>query len=193
MSLGRILIVDDHPQIRRVLRTTLIAQAYEVKDARNGEEALDLCSVRENWNLIILDMNMPGMTGNRSLPRSIRSTSDVAIIMLTVRDNEADKVSALDAGADDYVTKPFSSPELLARVRAALRRSPQTAVTGPQSIRFEDVEINFSTRRAIVNSREIRLTPKRTGPAAISDCAPERAPYTPYQAAPGGLGPGLRR
>jgi two-component system KDP operon response regulator KdpE len=158
MSSGRILVVDDDPQIRRVLRTTLIAQGYEVKDARSGEEALE--SVREGkLELIILDMNMPGMTGIE-VCRSIRSTSDVAIIMLTVRDSEADKVSALDAGADDYVTKPFSSPELLARVRAALRRLPQTAVTGPASVHFDGVEINFGTRRAIVNSREVRLTPK---------------------------------
>jgi two-component system KDP operon response regulator KdpE len=109
--------------------------------------------------VIILDMNMPGMTGIE-VCRSIRSTSDVAIIMLTVRDSEADKVSALDAGADDYVTKPFSSPELLARVRAALRRLPQTAAGGLQSVRFDNVEINFTARRAIVSSREVRLTPK---------------------------------
>ena len=158
MSSGRILVVDDDPQIRRVLRTTLIAQGYEVKDARNGEEALD-CVREGKLELIILDMNMPGMTGI-DVCRSIRSTSDVAIIMLTVRDAEADKVSALDAGADDYVTKPFSSPELLARVRAALRRLPQTAITGPQSIKFDDIEINFPARRAIVNNHEVRLTPK---------------------------------
>ena len=157
-SSGRILIVDDDPQIRRVLRTTLIAQGYEVNDERNGEEALE--SVRGGkFEVIILDMNMPGMTGIE-ICRSIRSTSDVAIIMLTVRDSEADKVAALDAGADDYVTKPFSSPELLARVRAALRRLPQTAVSGPQSVRFDNVEINFTTRRAIVSNREVRLTPK---------------------------------
>ena len=158
MSSGRILVVDDDPQIRRVLRTTLIAQGYEVKDARNGEEALQ-CVREGKLELIILDMNMPGMTGIEAC-RTIRSTSDVAIIMLTVRDSEADKVSALDAGADDYVTKPFSSPELLARVRAALRRLPQTAVSGPQSVRFDKVSINFTTRRANVDSREVRLTPK---------------------------------
>jgi len=158
MTSGRILIVDDDPQIRRVLRTTLIAQGYEVKDARNGTEALE--SIRdEKVELIILDMNMPGMTGIE-VCRSIRGSSDVAIIMLTVRDSEADKVAALDAGADDYVTKPFSSPELLARVRAALRRVTQIVGNGPQSIAFDDVEINFTTRRAIVQSREVRLTPK---------------------------------
>ena len=158
MSSGRILVVDDDPQIRRVLKATLISQGYEVRDAANGEEALEAFR-QSKLDLIILDMNMAGMTGIE-VCRSIRSTSDVGIIMLTVRDSEADKVAALDAGADDYVTKPFSSPELLARVRAALRRLLQTAVAGPQSIRFNNVEINFTTRRAIVNSREVRLTPK---------------------------------
>jgi two-component system KDP operon response regulator KdpE len=158
MSSGRILVVDDDPQIRRVLRTTLIAQGYEVKDARSGEDALD--RVREaRFDLIILDMNMPGMSGFEAC-RTIRATSDVAIVMLTVRDSESDKVDALDAGADDYITKPFSFPELLARLRAALRRQPQTAEGGPHSIRFDDVEINFATRRAMVQGREIRLTPK---------------------------------
>src|SRR6476659_1882754 len=158
MSSGRILVVDDDPQIRRVLRTTLIAQGYEVKDARNGEEALER-GRDGKFELIILDMNMPGMSWFETC-RTIRSTSDVAIVMLTVRDSESDKVDALDAGADDYVTKPFSLPELLARLRAALRRLPQSAEGGPQSVRFDDIEINFATRRAIVQAREVRLTPK---------------------------------
>src|ERR1044071_953184 len=125
MNSGRILVVDDDPQIRRVLRTTLIAQGYEVLDARSGDDALE--RVRsEKLDLVILDMNMPGMNGIETC-RSIRSNSDIAIIMLTVRDSEADKVEALDAGADDYVTKPFGAPELLARIRAALGRLPQVA------------------------------------------------------------------
>jgi two-component system, OmpR family, KDP operon response regulator KdpE len=157
MSSGRILVVDDDPQIRRVLRTTLIAQGYEVVDARSGDEALE--RVRsEKLDLVILDMNMPGMNGIETC-RSIRSSSDIAIIMLTVRDSEADKVEALDAGADDYMTKPFGSPELLARIRAALRRLPQIA-TGLQTVRVDDMEINFTTRRVTVGSKEIRLTPK---------------------------------
>jgi len=157
MSAARIIVVDDDPQIRRVLRTTLIAQGYEVADARNGEEALE--RIRgEKLDLVILDMNMPGMSGLETC-RLIRSGSDVAIIMLSVRDAEADKVEALDAGADDYITKPFGSPELLARIRAALRRLPQTT-NELQVVRFDVVEINFTTRRVVAGNREVRLTPK---------------------------------
>ena len=135
----------------------LVAQGYEILDARNGEEALE--KLRDaKVDLIILDMNMPGMSGLETC-RTIRPTSDVSIIMLTVRDAETDKVDALDAGADDYMTKPFSSPELLARIRAALRRSPQLS-TEMQVVRFDDVEINFSLRRVAVGNREARLTPK---------------------------------
>src|SRR5437016_9993570 len=150
MSSARILVVDDDPQIRRVLRTALIAQGYEVGDARNGEEAVEKLH-DEKPDLVILDMNMPRMNGLETC-RSIRATSDVPIIMLTVRDAESDKVGALDAGADDYMTKPFSSPELLARIRAALRRSPQLAGE-MQIVRFEDVEINFNLRRVVVGNR----------------------------------------
>src|SRR2546425_5785747 len=157
MSSARIVVVDDDPQIRRVLRTTLIAQGYEVVDARNGEEALKRMR-GDRVDLLILDMNMPGMSGIETC-RTIRSTSDVSIIMLTVRDAESDKVEALDAGADDYMTKPFGSPELLARIRAALRRSPQLS-TDLQVVRFDDVEINFNLRRIVVGNREARLTPK---------------------------------
>jgi two-component system KDP operon response regulator KdpE len=126
-------------------------------DARNGEEALEKLR-GEKLDLVILDVNMPGVNGLEAC-RSIRSTSDVAIIMLTVRDEEADKVAALDAGADDYMTKPFGSPELLARIRAALRRSPQLSPDA-QIVHFDDVEINFTQRRVIVGKREARLTPK---------------------------------
>ena len=157
MPSARIMIVDDDPQIRRVLRTALVAQDYEVVDARNGEEALE--KIRdERLDLVILDMNMPRMNGLETC-RIIRSSSDIAIIMLTVRNAESDKVEALDAGADDYMTKPFGSPELLARIRAALRRSPQLS-SDVQVVRFDDVEINFSLRRVIVENRVARLTPK---------------------------------
>jgi two-component system, OmpR family, KDP operon response regulator KdpE len=158
MSTGRILAVDDEPQIRRVLRTTLTSQGYEVFDARTGEDAVE--ALRNNrFDLVLLDMNMPGMGGMEAC-RQIRAVSEVAIIMLTVRDSEQDKVAALDAGADDFITKPFSTPELLARIRAALRRLP-TAMEGSHDlIRMDDLEINLATRRAIVKGKEVRLTPK---------------------------------
>ena len=158
MSCARILIVDDDPQIRRVMRTTLIAQGYEAADAKSGEEAIE--KFRENkYDLILLDMNMGGMDGIQTC-REIRSGSDVAIVMLTVRDAEKDKIAALDAGADDYVTKPFSAPELMARVRAALRRLPNGPENGPQVIKAGDFEIDLQTRRVHAHGKEIRLTPK---------------------------------
>jgi two-component system KDP operon response regulator KdpE len=161
MSTGRILVVDDEPQIRRVLRATLTGHGYEFYEARTGEEALD--AIRANrFDLVLLDMNMPGMGGLEAC-RAIRSGSEVAIIMLTVRDSEQDKVASLDAGADDFVTKPFSTPELLARIRAALRRMPTSPEGGAQSVRLGDVEINLATRRVIAHGHETRLTPKEFG------------------------------
>jgi len=158
MSSGRILVVDDDPQIRRIMRMTLIAEGFEVSDARSGEDALDKLT-GDKFDLIILDMNMPGCGGLETC-RRVRSISDVAIIMLTVRSGETDKVAALDAGADDYVTKPFGMPELMARLRAVLRRFPLSAEGGPQVITLDDVEVNFATRRVIAGDHEIRLTPK---------------------------------
>lgn len=157
MSSGRILVVDDEPQIRRVLRSALTAAGYEVEDVRTGEESL--AAVRERrFDLILLDLNMPGIGGMETC-RRIREGSEAAIIMLTVRDAEEDKVAALNAGADDYVTKPFSTPELLARIRAALRRLPLQA--SPESlIRLPGLEINLATRRISVKGEDVRLTPK---------------------------------
>jgi two-component system, OmpR family, KDP operon response regulator KdpE len=158
MSVGKILVVDDEPQIRRVLKTTLSAQGYEVFDARTGEDALE--SIRaDRFDLILLDMNMPGMGGLETC-RQIRASSEVAIIMLTVRNTEQEKVQALDAGADDYVIKPFSTPELLARIRAALRRLPTSAEGSADSIVLEDLEVHLSARRVIARGKEVRLTPK---------------------------------
>lgn len=158
MTNARILVVDDEPQIRRVMRTMLTAQGYMVGDARSGEEALDRIR-EEKPDLILLDMNMPGMGGLKAC-REIRASSDAAIIMLTVRDHEQDKVDALDAGADDYVVKPFNNKELLARIRAALRRLPVSPDDASQIIVLEGVEINLSTRRATVHGQSVRLTPK---------------------------------
>ena len=121
MSEGHILVVDNEPQIRRVIRLTLNLEGFEVDDTKSGDEALD--HLRSGmYDLVLLDIDMPGMTGFETC-RAIRAISDMPIIMLTARNAEKDKVEALDAGADDYITKPFSTPELLARVGAALTRS----------------------------------------------------------------------
>ncbi len=158
MSHERILVVDDEPQIRRVMRATLTARGYFIDDARTGEEALDKLR-EEKYDLVLLDMNMPGI-GGMATCRAIRENWDIAIVVLTVRNTEKDKVEALDAGADDYVTKPFSMPELLARIRAALRRLPQSGDASSAPILAGDMEINPATRRVIVRNKEVRLTPK---------------------------------
>jgi two-component system, OmpR family, KDP operon response regulator KdpE len=159
MSAGRILVVDDDPQIRRAMRTTLTGRGYEVADARTGEEALE--ALRSgSYDLVLLDMNMPGMGGIETC-RLIRSTSEVAIIMLTVSNSEKDKVEALDAGADDYITKPFSTPELLARIRATLRRLPHAPDHGDlKELDHRGVEIDLASRQVNVHGRASRLTAK---------------------------------
>lgn len=156
MNSAKILVVDDAPQVRRVLRTTLTAQGYTIFEARNGSEALEIFRATPQ-DIILLDVNMPEMDGIEAC-REIRRNSDVPIIMLTVRNAERDKVLALDAGADDYVVKPFGMQELLARIRAALRRtSPQDKVPGIVS---KELSIDFETRRVTVRGREVHLTPK---------------------------------
>ena len=157
MSAGRILVVDDDPQIRRVMRVTLTGHSYEVDDVKSGEAALE--KIRDQrFDLVLLDMNMAGLSGLDTC-RAIRSQSEIAIIMLTVRDTETDKVEALDAGADDYVTKPFNPPELLARIRAALRRTPSTH--GPSGrLMLGSIEVDFDTRQVNARGGQVRLTPK---------------------------------
>lgn len=157
MSAGRILIVDDEPRIRRILRATLAGAGYEVDDAKTGEEAL--VKVREfRPSLVLLDINMPGM-GGLAACREIRADTDIAIIMLTVRNAEADKVQALDAGADDFVTKPFSTPELLARIRATLRRLPASQPPVAR-IRVGALLIDFQSRTVSNGAASAHLTPK---------------------------------
>jgi two-component system KDP operon response regulator KdpE len=160
VSAGRILVVDDEPQIRRVMRTTLTAHGYEVEDARSGEDGLEKLRAGK-YDLVLLDVNMPGMGGVEACRtiRQERPGAELAIIMLTVRSAESDKVEALDAGADDYITKPFSTPELLARIRAALRRMP-LAELEISRIDLEGVEIDFESRQVRRHGREVRLTPK---------------------------------
>ncbi len=158
MNDSRILVVDDDPQIRRVMRMTLVPQGYMVTDARSGEEALDSLR-KEKHDLVLLDINMPGIGGLETC-REIRASSEIPIIVLTVRSAEKDKVEALDSGADDYVTKPFGTPELLARIRAALRRSPLLAEGLPDSLILGEVAIHFSARQMQKGSEQILLTPK---------------------------------
>jgi two-component system KDP operon response regulator KdpE len=158
MSAGKILVVDDEPQIRRVMKVILAGERYEVVEARSGESAL--LKFREFMpDLVLLDLNMPGMGGLETC-RAIREASDVPIIILTVRQEEAEKVALLDAGADDYVTKPFGKHEVLARIRAALRRSPLSSAAGPPPFVSEDLEIDFETRKVRAGKKNVRLTPK---------------------------------
>lgn len=159
MSSGRILVIDDDPQIRRVMRSTLTSHGYQVSDARSGEEGLE--ELRDSsYDLVLLDMNMPGMGGMEAC-RLIRSGSEIAIIMLTVSNTERDKVEALDAGADDYITKPFSMPELLARIRATIRRLPQLpGHSDLHPLALLGVEIDLPSRQVTVRGHTSRLTAK---------------------------------
>jgi two-component system, OmpR family, KDP operon response regulator KdpE len=161
VSAGRILVVDDDPQIRRVMRVTLTAEGYEVSEVSSGEEALERLHC-ENYDLVLLDVVMPDI-GGIEVCRTLRHgphAIELAIIMLSVRNAEKDKVDALDAGADDYVTKPFNFPELLARIRAALRRVPAYPGLELKRIKLEDVEIDFSSRHVTGPGRDERFTPK---------------------------------
>lgn len=159
MSAAKILVIDDDPQIRRAMRATLTARDYEVNDARTGEESLEMLRSAP-YDLVLLDINMPGMGGMETC-RLIRSSSEIAIIMLTVSNSEKDKVAALDAGADDYITKPFSMPELLARIRATLRRLPQApGHTDLRGLALKGVQIDLSSRQVTVLGRVSRLTAK---------------------------------
>jgi two-component system, OmpR family, KDP operon response regulator KdpE len=157
VSSGRILVIDDEPQMRRLMRSTLSGAGYEIDDAKTGEDGL--LKLREfHPDLVLLDMNMPGM-GGLATCREMRGGTNVAIIMLTVRDSEKDKVAALDAGADDFVTKPFSTPELLARIRAALRRAPASPAQAGR-VHSGDLTIDFGARTISNGGAPAHLTPK---------------------------------
>jgi two-component system KDP operon response regulator KdpE len=157
MSAGRILVIDDEPQIRRLMRTTLVNAGYEVDDARTGEEGLEKVA-GYHPDLVLLDINMPGM-GGLATCEALRMDKNIAIIMLTVRDSESDKVAALDAGADDFITKPFSTPELMARIRAALRRVPVSQDSAAR-IRIGSLVIDFVDRTVSNGGKTFHLTPK---------------------------------
>ncbi len=154
----RILVVDDEPQITRVLRTSLSSQGYDLRVANDGETALE---IMKDWtpDLVITDLSMPNMDG-LELSRRIRTKLHVPIIVLSVKGEERTKVQALDAGADDYVTKPFGMEELLARVRANLRRVPVPGGEVPAIIEAGDFLIDQSAHKVTVRGREVHLTPK---------------------------------
>jgi two-component system KDP operon response regulator KdpE len=156
VNVASILVVDDEPQIRRVLRSTLSSQGYIILEAKTGEEAIEV-SRKEKPDLVLLDVNMPGMGGIEAC-REIRRASEAPIIMLTVRSAERDKVLALDAGADDYVVKPFGIEELLARIRAALRRFAPAEELPP--FVSKDLKMDFESRQVTVRGQEVHLTPK---------------------------------
>ena len=155
---GNILVVDDEPQITRVLKTTLSSQGYGVRTASDGDEAL---LILKEWtpDLVITDLRMPNL-GGLELCRQVRARSRIPIIVLSVKGEERIKVEALDAGADDYVTKPFGVHELLARVRAALRRAAAPEEPESPLIEAGDFRIDIATRSVRVRDREVHLTPK---------------------------------
>lgn len=156
MSGETILVIDDEPQIRRVMRSTLSTHGYLITEAKSGEEGVESAR-KERPDLVLLDMNMPGMGGLEAC-KEIRRSSEAPIIMLTVRNAERDKVMALDAGADDYVVKPFGIEELLARIRSALRRyAPGDSIAPFVS---KDVNIDFESRQVSVRGHDVHLTPK---------------------------------
>jgi two-component system KDP operon response regulator KdpE len=153
---SRVLVVDDDAQIVRAVRTSLQARGYDVRSAGNGETALDELAT-EGFDVVILDLSLPGIDGHDVI-RRLRAFSDIPVLILSVRDAQDDKIEALDAGADDYVTKPFSIGELLARLRAVERRAhPETP--GPSVLRFGGLEVDLAKRLVRVDGSDVRLTP----------------------------------
>jgi two-component system, OmpR family, KDP operon response regulator KdpE len=154
----RILVVDDEPQITRVLRRSLITQGYDVHIASDGESALQTFG---DWppDLVVTDLAMPNMNG-LELCRKLRAVSEVPIIVLSVRGEEKTKVEALDCGADDYVTKPFGMDELLARIRATLRRVPNATSESAKVLLAGDFSVDIEARRLTIQDKEVHLTPK---------------------------------
>ena len=151
----RILIVDDEPAIRRFLRVSLVARGYLIYEAANGQDALQAV-LTHRPDLLILDLGLPDLDGVQ-VTQSLREWTQIPIIILSVREQESDKIAALDAGADDYLTKPFSLGELLARIRAALRR--QAATSSEPVFREGGLCVDLSHRLVTVDGREIQLTP----------------------------------
>jgi two-component system KDP operon response regulator KdpE len=152
----KVLAVDDEPQILRALRTSLVARGYDVATAPNGETALEVL-VAGTVDLVVLDLGLPGIDGVEVI-RRLRTWSDAPVIVLSVRESQADKIDALDAGADDYVTKPFSMDELQARMRAVLRRRGVAQTDGPV-VRVGSLEVDLAKRLVRRDGEPIHLTP----------------------------------
>jgi two-component system KDP operon response regulator KdpE len=156
----KVLVVDDEPQIRRALRTSLEAHGYEVAAVANGEEGV-LGAAEQQPDLVLLDLGLPDMDGTEVI-RRIRGFSEVPVIVLSVRESQADKVAALDVGADDYVTKPFGMEELLARTRAALRRSGVDEPAEPVLV-YGALAIDLPRRLVTRDGAQVHLTPTEYG------------------------------
>jgi two-component system, OmpR family, KDP operon response regulator KdpE len=156
MSKGRVLVVDDEPELRRAVGRALIARGYQVEMATDGQEALTSAPVFQP-DLVVLDLNLPGLDG-LAVCRQLRDQSAIPILVLSVRDDASDKVAALDLGADDYLTKPFSVEELMARVRALLRRASGQAASRPRRFRSEQLDIDLEAHRVVRAGTQVRLT-----------------------------------
>ncbi len=154
--MGNILIVEDDPNVRKLVRVNLAKRGYTVSEAENSQQALALFQ-SEPVDLVLLDLILPGLSGV-DICAWIRARSEVPIIILSARLEEDLKVAALDAGADDYVTKPFSSEELMARVRAFLRRSYVTAKSEDNTIQIGELKIDLEARRVFINESDLHLT-----------------------------------
>ena len=156
---SKVLLVDDEPSVRRALHATLSTLGFDIEEASGGEQALSFVRT-ERYDAVLLDINMPGMGGIEACRAIRRLFPGLPILMLTVRDNEDDKIEALDAGADDYVTKPFHVGELMARVRAAVRRSQATQDDYNAVITIGDIELDPERRLVRKSGNIIHLTPK---------------------------------
>jgi two-component system KDP operon response regulator KdpE len=155
----RILLAEDDRQLRESIARGLREASYAVDDAPDGAKALFLAAVND-YDAIVLDIVLPEKDGLEVCRQIRRKGIHAPILMLTARDTVEDKITGLDAGADDYVTKPFGIQELLARIRAAMRRAPGSTEQGPRTVRTEDLEIDFDARTASVAGKSVRLTPK---------------------------------
>src|SRR5450755_4705844 len=158
-AIGRVLVTDDDADIRRVLRSTLITLGFAAAEASNGEQALKEIEAH-SFDVVLLDVNMPGMGGIEACRQIRKKAPRLQILMVTVRDREEDKIKALDAGADDYITKPFSMPELAARIRSAVQRTSTPPVDINAPIVIGDIELDPERRSVRKAGTDMRLTNK---------------------------------